>query len=273
MQSQGKLLTCSLTLSPRSQQRVKSDPFVTSFSTSMGLRTRAGQQARRHPLSPRQLKKSLSQLGHKIYSMWFMTSEPVPRARQGEHVLWMSNWQYLMNRWVTVWSLAAADPEHIIVLGGKPQGTSEHIAGPVLRTIRTLLSREDKVLLAWNLGSHASNLFLCYPPSWMATTYWKRHQEQLPSCVFISFPQGSVGQHHQRKHTAGYVGLALEWTHMQKVEHRDQKELFIAEPTEEKMHSSFARQTDRHTDRLSLVMTSWQSCPVVYHSSSWQQIV
>lgn len=35
------------------------------------------------------LDTTLDQLGHKIYSMWFITSEPMPRASWARHVLWM----------------------------------------------------------------------------------------------------------------------------------------------------------------------------------------
>lgn len=35
------------------------------------------------------LDTTLDQLGHKIYSMWFITSEPMPRASWARYVLWM----------------------------------------------------------------------------------------------------------------------------------------------------------------------------------------
>lgn len=58
-----------------------------------------------HPFST-----TLNQLGYKIYSRWFITSEPMPRASWGKHVLWMPSLEYLMNWWVTLWSLAEAGP-------------------------------------------------------------------------------------------------------------------------------------------------------------------
>lgn len=55
--------------------------------------------------------------------MWFITSEPVPRASWGKHVLWMSSSEYLMNWWVTVWSLAKAGPNIIRACWQSPEGT------------------------------------------------------------------------------------------------------------------------------------------------------
>lgn len=65
-----------------------------------------------------------NQLGYKIYSMWFITSEPMPRASWGKHVLWMSSSEYLMNWWVTVWSLAEAGPNIIWECWQSPEGNT-----------------------------------------------------------------------------------------------------------------------------------------------------
>lgn len=66
-------------------------------------------------------RTTLDQLSYKIYSMWFITSESMPRASWGKHVLWMFSSEYLMNWWVTVWSLAKAGPNIIRACWAEPR--------------------------------------------------------------------------------------------------------------------------------------------------------
>lgn len=70
------------------------------------------------------LNTTPNQLGYKIYSMRFITSRPMPRASWGKHVLWMSSSEYLMNWWLTVWSLAKAGPNIIRACWQSPEGTT-----------------------------------------------------------------------------------------------------------------------------------------------------
>jgi len=56
--------------------------------------------------------------------MWFITSELMPRASSGPHVLWMSSSKYLMNWWAIVWSLAKAGLNIFRTCRQSPEGTT-----------------------------------------------------------------------------------------------------------------------------------------------------
>lgn len=150
-----------------------------------------------------------------------------------------------MNWGVTVWSLAAAEPEYIIVLGGELGGTSEPTARPVLRTVRTSVPRDDKVLLAWSLGSLVMNLFLCYQPSWMATAMGLIIAKTSEGTTILCFSLPAwFWRTNTWLDTRAESGAQAPRGNFNKGQHK-MNELSTAESPEEETHSASDREKDR----------------------------